>query len=155
MTTILCATRGGQASFPNQDAAIALAKEREARLIFLHISNVEFLGQMASPILIDVETELEHMGEFLLAMAQERAANAGVQAEAVVKHGEFRDALCEAIEENEVDVVMFGSPGKQTSVLTRAYLEELAKSLTLDSELEILVLKDGEVVNRYQGGAGS
>ena len=128
MTTILCATRGGQASFPNQDAAITLAKERSARLIFLHISNVEFLGQMASPILIDVETELEHMSEFLLAMAQERAEKAGMQAEAVVKHGEFRDALCEAIEEHEVDVVMFGSPGKETAVLTRAYLEELAKS---------------------------
>ncbi len=155
MTTILCATRGGQASYPNQDAAIALAKERQARLIFLHISNVEFLGQLASPILINVEAELEHMGEFLLAMAQERAEKAGVQAETVVKHGEFRDALCEAIEEHEVDVVMFGSPGRETAVLTRGYLQELARSLTADSDLEILVLKDGEIVNQYQGDSGS
>lgn len=152
MTTILYATRGGQGSYPNQDRAVALAKERGATLVFLHVTNVDFLGKLASPILVDVETELDRMAEFLLAMAQERAAKAGVESRGVLKRGSFRQALQEAIQENEVDTVMFGSPGRDTAVLTRGFLEELAQSLVAESDLEILVLKEGEIVNQYGGG---
>lgn len=151
MSTILYATRGGQGSYPNQDRAVALAKERGATLVFLHITNVEFLGKVASPVLVDMETELDHMAEFLLAMARERATKAGVESKGVIKRGAFREALQEAIQENEAETVMFGSPGRDTAVLTRHYLEELAQSLAAESELEILVLKEGEIVNQYGG----
>ena len=48
---ILCPTRGGKGSYPNQDRAIAIAKERNAEVLFLYITNVEFLGLTAAPIL--------------------------------------------------------------------------------------------------------
>ena len=47
--TILCPTRGGEASYANQERAIALAVEREAELIFLYVSNVHFLDLTAAP----------------------------------------------------------------------------------------------------------
>jgi hypothetical protein len=72
MTTILRPTRGGEASYPNQDRAIKLAKERDADLLLLYVANVHFLDRLAGPVIVDVETELEEMGEFLLALAQER-----------------------------------------------------------------------------------
>jgi hypothetical protein len=50
---ILCPTRGGKGSYPNQDRAIAIAKERGAEILFLYITNVEFLGLTAAPKLID------------------------------------------------------------------------------------------------------
>ncbi len=91
------------------------------------------------------------MGEFLLAMAQERAAKEGLQAEALVKHGEFADALAVAIQELDADVVVLGSPGQETAILTRGYLAKLGETLTKDSDLEILMLRDGEIVHRYAG----
>ena len=50
--TILCPTRGGQASYPNQDLAIAIAKEREVEILFLYITNVE-LGELDAKVNVD------------------------------------------------------------------------------------------------------
>lgn len=141
MTTILFPTRGGQSSFPNQDRVIELAKERGAHLIFLYVSNVDFLGSVSSPALVDVvEDELEHMGEFLLAMAQERAEKAGWKADAVVRSGSFREALREVIEEHDVDVLVLGSPGNGQASTTETYLEDLKGTLTSESDLEVILL---------------
>lgn len=145
MTTLLCPTRGGQASYANQDGAIRLAKEHNASLIFLYIVNVEFLGQAASPIPLDIEDELERLGEFVLAMAQERALAAGIEAQVVFKRGELESALPEAIEEIQPDIVVFGSPGTDTAKLTRTYLDELAEGLAQDWGIEVFFLRDGEV----------
>jgi hypothetical protein len=87
MKTILFPTRGGQTSYSNQDAVIALAKQWHAQLIFLHISNVHFLeklGHVRHKKI--VQNELEDMAEFLLAMACERAEKAGWKAKMVRFH---------------------------------------------------------------------
>ena len=65
MTKILCSTRGGASSFPNQDRAIALAKEREAALCFLHVSNVDFLDKLPSTRTLNMEAQMEEVGEFI------------------------------------------------------------------------------------------
>ena len=59
---ILCPTRGGKGSYSNQDRAIALAKERGAEVLFLYITNVEFLGLTAAPKLIDIEDRIGRNG---------------------------------------------------------------------------------------------
>ncbi|MEA3339900.1 MAG: universal stress protein [Chloroflexota bacterium] len=43
MGKILCATRGGEASYRTQDAAIELAKERGDTLLFLYVVDLHFL----------------------------------------------------------------------------------------------------------------
>jgi hypothetical protein len=63
---ILCPTRGGKDSYPNQDRAVALAKERGVGVLFLYITNVDFLEHTAAPKLIDIEHEMDEMGEFML-----------------------------------------------------------------------------------------
>ncbi|HIQ01546.1 MAG TPA: hypothetical protein EYH30_05385, partial [Anaerolineales bacterium] len=45
MGKILCATRGGEASYRTQDAAIALARERGDSLIFLYVVDTHFLDR--------------------------------------------------------------------------------------------------------------
>lgn len=149
MTTILRPTRGGHASYPNQDRAIAIAKERGADLLFLYVSNVRFLDRVASPVLVDVETELEELGEFLLAMAQERAEKAGVRAEAVVRRGEFRQALEEVIREYEVATVVLGSAAGGTSVTPPGYLEDLVQAILAETGVEVIVVHEGEIVERH------
>ncbi len=151
MTTILCPTRGGPASAPNQDLAIAIAQERGADVLFLYVSNVQFLNQIASPILIDVQEELDEMGEFMLTMAQERAEKAGVKAGIEVRHGVFREALKDVIQERDIATVVIGTAQEGTGMTTLPYLEDLTQWIRRETDAEVIVTRDGEIIQRHPG----
>jgi nucleotide-binding universal stress UspA family protein len=152
---ILCPTRGGKDSYPNQDRAVSLAKERGVGVLFLYITNVEFLDLTAAPKLIDIEHELDEMGEFMLAMAQERAEKAGVAASTLVKHGHFRQALVEVIEEFEISSVVLGSSAGETGVVTSEYIQDLADEIGSTTGVEFIVVDQGEIVSTYKPEARS
>lgn len=147
---ILCPTRGGRDSYPNQDRAIALAKERGVELKFLYITNVEFLDLTASPVLVDVEHELDEMGEFMLTMAQERAEKAGVTASTLLKHGHFREVLIEVIEDNQIDTVLLGSSAGGTGIVTKEYIDDLIDEIGGKTGVEFIVVDQGQIVNTYK-----
>ncbi|MFQ5886237.1 MAG: universal stress protein, partial [Anaerolineae bacterium] len=110
MGKILCATRGGEASYRTQDKAIALAKERGDELIFLYVVDLGFLNMTASPIVVDVEGGVERMGGFLLAMAQERAREKSLEVQVVIREGKTREEIKAAAKELEVDCMVLGLP---------------------------------------------
>lgn len=145
MTTILYATRGGEASYPNQDFIIALAKERNVDLVLLYVTDVQFLDRFASPILVDVEAELEGLAEFLLLMARERAEKAGVSAETIVRRGDFRIALDEVARDHHVALIVLGSPAGGTGITRQEYLEHLVEDIWADTGIETLLVHDGRV----------
>ena len=149
MTTILCATRGGEASYPNQDFAIALATERNADLLFIYVTDVQFLDRLASPVLVDMEAEMDRLAEFLLLMAKERAEKAGVNAETIVRRGDFRAALEEVAEEHKVSLIVLGSPAGEASITGQEYLEHLAEDVWADTGIETLLVHGGEIVTRH------
>jgi nucleotide-binding universal stress UspA family protein len=149
MSAVLCPTRGGEASYPNQDRAIQIAKERDSSILFLYVTDVRFLGRMASPLIVDVEEEISEMGEFLVAMACERADKAGVVSRTSVMSGAFQDALVAAIEANDVDVVVLGSPGGETGITTKDYLNELTTMLVDEMSVEVYVVDQGEVLEHF------
>lgn len=146
---ILCPTRGGEASIPNQDRAIAIAKERGVEVMFLYIVNVEFLGLAASPKLVDIEGEMEEVGEFMLAMAQERADKEGVKSQMIVRRGVFQDVLREVIEEFDIHTVVVGKSAGGTGVVTHEYLEDLIHEITGTTGVEFVVVHEGEIVDIY------
>ena len=146
---ILCPTRGGKASYPNQDRAIAIAKERGADLIFLYITNVEFLGLSTGYKVIDVEHEIDELGEFMLTMAQERAENEGVHTITAVRRGTFSEALKVVVQEHEVETVVIGSSAGGTGVITLEYVEDLIQEITCETDVEFIIVDQGEVVNTY------
>lgn len=146
---ILCPTRGGEGSYPNQDRAISIAQERGVGVMFLYISNVEFLDLTAAPVLVDIEHEMDEMGEFMLAMAQERAEKAGVPASATIKHGHFRDALIEVIEEFQIETVVLGSSAGGTGVVTKNYVEDLVDEIGGRTGVEFIVVDQGEIVSVF------
>jgi nucleotide-binding universal stress UspA family protein len=152
MQKILAPTRGGEASYPNQDKVIALAKERGDELVFLYITDISFLDHHSAPVLFDLEEELDEMGAFLLAMAQERAAKVGVNAQAIVRRGNFNDVLKEVITELGMCCVVLGSPETDTGMTTIEYLRELAEDLADTLQSETIVLEKGEIV--FQHGPG-
>lgn len=139
---ILCATRGGEASYRTQDAAIALSKERGDELIFLYIADYHFLDKMAAPIVVDVENEVVKMGEFLLLMAQERAAAQGVRAQVVVRQGRLRAELVAAARELEVDIIVLGRPVAQhrQAIFDDTALHAFATGLQSVTGAEVRVL---------------
>ena len=149
MTTILCPTRGGQASYPNQEKAIALASERKARLIFLYVYNIQFLHHLSAPIIADVEEEMDDLGEFLLAMAQEKAELAGVEAEAVVRHGVYNHAVEEVIHENQVNTLIMGTASTPQGYTDERFIQRLVADLQAATNVEVLIVRNGEVIAEY------
>ena len=141
MKRILCATRGGEASRRTQDAVIAMAQEEDASILFLYIVDVEFLRLTVRGVRPDVvATELEHMGEFLLAMACERAAAAGVPAEACVRHGRLVEALESAARDEGADAIAFGRPAGSESSFSLADLEALAARIKDNTGIETYIV---------------
>jgi len=149
---ILCLTRGGRSSYPNQDWAIAHAKESNAQLRFLHVTNVHFLDLIAAPKVVDIEAELDELGEFLLVMAQERAKNAGVQAETTVRHGEFRQVLEQVISEFDVDTVIMGASAGNTGIVSPDYRKALTEDISCETGVEFIILREGKVFYTSRSG---
>jgi nucleotide-binding universal stress UspA family protein len=146
MTTILCPSRGGKESHPNQDFAINLAKERSADLLFLYVSNIQLISRAGPPIVVDIEEELDEVGDFLLSMAQERAEKSGVLAKVAVRRGIFSEVLKEVIAENEIKTVILGSSPKGTGIVSYEKLQELSKALNEEIGVEFIVVQDGKMV---------
>lgn len=141
MKKILCPTRGGEASRRNQDAVIAMAKETGATILFLYIVDVEFLKVTARGVRPDVvATEMEHMGEFLLAMACERAAAQEVKAEMCLRHGPLIEALESAAREEGADAIAFGRPSGPESSFSLTDLQQLAAQIEEETGIKSIIL---------------
>ncbi len=127
---ILCATRGGQASQPTHAHAIQLAQELNAELIFLYVFDQRVLQQVATPIVIDEDAQIEHMLDFLRTTAQEQAQQAGVHTRVIVRAGRLRDELKGVAQSEHVSLIVLGSPAGSASRF------QVAAMLDLVSEIE-------------------
>ena len=146
MATILCPTRGGMSSYPTQDQAISLAKDRGDELVFVYVSDVRFMFKGTGALIGGYEEELDEMGEFLLAMAQERASAQGLEAKVDVGRGSFREALGRLIREYDASTVLLGAPGEHEQMTTEEYLQELVEYLVREFEVEVVLVEDGEIL---------
>jgi nucleotide-binding universal stress UspA family protein len=140
MGKILCATRGGEASYRAQDAAIALAKEQDDSLVFLYVIDTHFLDKTAAPILVNPEDGLAKMGEFLLLMAKERAEDQNVEAETICQRGEFRQVLKETAQGEGVKLIVLGSPSGKDSVFNHEALEAFAAEIEKDTGIKTRIV---------------
>jgi nucleotide-binding universal stress UspA family protein len=111
MGKILCPTRGGEDSYRAQDVAIEMAKKQGKPLVFLYVVDIHLLDRARRAVRPSVVSEeMARMGEFLLAMAQERAEAQGVQAEVRIRYGEVCDEVKAAAQAEGADVVILGRP---------------------------------------------
>jgi nucleotide-binding universal stress UspA family protein len=140
MGKILCATRGGEASYRTQDQAIALAKERGDELVFLYVVDLTFLNTTAAPIVVDVETRIEHMGGFLLAMAQERAQEQGVQAKVVFREGTVREEIKAAVVQEGATLLVLGKPAGETSAFVPEALQAFAREIEEQTGVKVIIV---------------
>ncbi|MFC2037924.1 hypothetical protein ACFLYD_08215, partial [Chloroflexota bacterium] len=83
---------------------------------------------------------LERMGEFLLALACERATSQGVQAEACLRHDPLIEALESAAREEGADAIAFGRPAGLDSSFSLSDLEQLAARIEEDTGVKTYIL---------------
>jgi nucleotide-binding universal stress UspA family protein len=144
MGKVLCAIRGGEASYRTQDAAIALAKERGDQLLFLYVVDIAFISKTARAVRPDVvRAEMDRMGEFLLDLAQERARSQGISPELILRSGDLRQELKAATRELGVDVVVLGRPGGEASAFSPEELQAFADEIEAETQARVQILSTG------------
>ena len=144
MGMILCATRGGEASYPTQDAVIALTKEQGDELVFLYVADLRFLNQTAAPVVVDVESRLEKLGRFQLVMAQERAAAQGIKAQAIVRTGQLRAELIAVAEEIGATLIVMGGSLGPDAAFEDVALQAFAADLQTKTGVEVRILEKSD-----------
>jgi nucleotide-binding universal stress UspA family protein len=138
MGTILCATRGGEASVLTEEAAIRLAAAGGDEIIFFYVVDVEFMAHAKYTLRSDVvHEELQEMAEFLMAMAIERAQRKHVKARALVRHGVYVEELISAAAEVGASRIVLGRPAEEEGL---ARLEELAQRVAEETGIPVSIL---------------
>lgn len=146
---IVCAVRGIPESFKTVETAIGMASHQAARLTFLLILNIEFLGD-ATPVLGSyktVERQLISLGEFTLLSLRDEALQRGVaRCSGVVRLGDFRKQLRIYLNETHADALVISRlPPKDTGEKLppkdfAAFITELERDL----QIEVLVVEVAE-----------
>ena len=140
MGLILCATRGGEASYRTQQAAIDLAKESGDEIVFLYVSDLSFLNKTAAPIVVDIENELDQMGDFFLLMAKERAAEHGVDARVLTHKGSVRDEIKKAARDEGATLVVLGRPMGKQSAFQMTSLQAFALEIETETGAKTIIV---------------
>ena len=140
MGLILCATRGGEASYRTQQAAIALAKEQNDEIAFLYIIDLSFLNKTAAPIVVNIENELDQMGRFFLLMAKERAIEQGVEVRTITRKGIVQEEIINAVLDEGATQVVLGRPAGELSAFQTSSLQTFADEIERETKaITILV----------------
>jgi cation:H+ antiporter len=142
---ILCATRGGQASQPTHQKAIEIALDQGAELIFLYVFDQQAIQRFATPIVINISSQMDHMRAFLQNTAQRQATQAGVRARVLVRAGSLREQIQAIAKEERVDLVVMGNPSEKSSLFKREALRVLADEIEAETGTQVLALSDQEV----------
>jgi nucleotide-binding universal stress UspA family protein len=117
-----------------------LARERGDDLLFLYVVNIEFLDRTARAVRPDiVEAEMEKLGQFLLEMARERAAELGVSADVILRHGVLPEELAAVAIEYHVDTIVLGKPA-EGSFYSLEELQSLAAQLEANTDSKVRIL---------------
>ena len=140
MSLILCATRGGEASYRTQQAAIALAKEHGDEIVFLYIIDLSFLNKTAAPIVVNIENELDQMGRFFLLMAKERASEQGVEVRTITRNGIVQEEIINAVLEEGATLVVLGRPAGEQSAFQTSSLQAFADEIKRVTEEETILV---------------
>lgn len=142
MSGIVCAIRGGPHSLPTIHLAVSLALETNQPLYFLYIVNLDFLARTTSTRTHTIDREMEEMGEFILLDAQSRAAELGVAAEGLVRHGSIGEQIATLCKELGADYLVIGRPQldeDEENVFTHARLENFANMVEQQTGAKVIM----------------
>jgi len=141
MGPIVCAIRGGPYSWAALDHAIEMARQSDRRLAFLHVVEESLVGLHAGVRSEAVLHELRDLGEFMVAMAQERAAAAGVEADCAVRVGDVPDEIIKYVRECNADILVLGNSrhGLLSHLLHGDRLDEFVRRVERETSAQVVI----------------
>jgi nucleotide-binding universal stress UspA family protein len=143
MGSIVCATRGGEASRRTQERAISLAKERDADLTFLCVVDPGFVEPSDQRLRTALEDELRRLGRSLLCIVEARADEQDVEARTVIRCGPVRENLEAYLRETGADTLVIGAPAgdRPIAALDPKDVDRLAEAVRESTGVEVIVVE--------------
>lgn len=134
MGCVVCATRGGEGSRAAQEVAIRYAQEHQKELIFMYVVDFETLDEFDDSLTPAVREELTWLGQSLLRIAGNRAEQAGVSAEIVIREGKVQAVIEAYLQESQADLLILGAPrGTSANVFGDDAIEKFAQRIQEDT----------------------
>jgi nucleotide-binding universal stress UspA family protein len=139
---IVCATRGGQASRRTQERAIALAKERDADLIFLCVVDPDFAGPVDEELEAALTDELQRLGKCLLHIAEARADKQNVSTATVVQCGPVWESIEAYLHQVNAGALVIGVPHTEAAIhpFGAEKVRQFLQKLEQETDIEIIVV---------------
>ena len=142
MRPIVCATRGGEVSRRTQEQAIALANERDTKLIFLCVVDPSFAKLVDESLAATLADELQRMGESLLSIARARARKQGVVTQTAVLHGTAWQNIEDYVRKVDAGALVIGTPKTDSTsrALDTGNVNQLAEAIHEATGVEVVVV---------------
>jgi nucleotide-binding universal stress UspA family protein len=145
MHDIVCATRGGAGSRAVQLAAIEMAKKEEKPLVFLYVAAPGDLDHHTPDLQAAVVNELIWLGKALLTVAENRANDAGLRAEKVIRVGNVQDEICQYLVDHQASILLLGAPRGTTAELHGDdAVERFADRIMENSGVSVRIVRQGD-----------
>lgn len=143
MSSIVCATRGGEGSRAAQMVAIEKAKETDKPLLFLYVVDPDSLEEEIDDSLKDaILAELDWMGETLLRIAQKRADAAYLSTEVKIRRGNVREEIIRFMKDMDADLLVLGAPrGTTANVFGDDAIERLAETIREETAVSVEIVR--------------
>ena len=143
MGSIVCATRGGEASRRTQQRAINLAKERGVELTFLCVVDPGFVDPSDEHLKAALEDELKRLGHSLLCIAKGRAEEQGVEARTIVRCGPVRENLMAYLQECDAETLVIGAPAgeRKVAALDPENIDRLAEAIHSTTNVDVITIE--------------
>jgi nucleotide-binding universal stress UspA family protein len=138
---IVCGVTGSAHAQSAAIEAAILAKEHNARLVYVYAVDTSFLrGGAASAS--GVQDSLVSMGNHILDMAEELAKSQGVSPKKVVRKGAALEVLKAVVQEEKADLLMLGHEKRTIfeKALFRGEVEDHVKELQEQTGVNIRVV---------------
>jgi nucleotide-binding universal stress UspA family protein len=116
---VLCPVRGGKQSHKTVDRAVELALASSARLVFLYVVDVDFLGFATVARVKVMVDELTETGRFTLSILEDRARARGLaDVRSVIREGTIGDVIHAVAEEIGATLLVLGRPIRTPGVMS-------------------------------------
>ncbi|UCG22619.1 MAG: universal stress protein [Chloroflexota bacterium] len=148
MKCIVCATRGGAGSRAVQERAIRYALERDTKLIFLFVIDISTLDGAEDKMRPAVLAEMTWLGHALLQFAHQRARDAGIASEIVIREGQVRDEICRFLEERSAEMLLLGAPrGTTATIFGDDVVEQFAATVEETTGIPVEIVRPQQTPN--------
>ena len=142
MSSIVCATRGGQGSRAVQLEAIEIARETGERLIFLYVVNLSAVEDHEEVLVGAIRSEFHWLGRVLLHVARQRAERAGVEAEIAIREGDVTEEIERFLEQSDARLLLLGAPrGTTPRIFGDDAIEKFAQTIEQDTGVKVEVAR--------------